>query len=117
MTTQVNDADLVASSLAGSRDAYASIVRRYQSVVCALTYAACGDIQQSEDLAQETFLAAWKSLRDLKDPSKLRAWLRGIARNVVNAAIRKDAKTPSLATEPEDDRLPSEEPTPADQRW
>src|SRR5689334_17084735 len=37
------DADLVARSLAGDRDAYGLLIQRHQSVVCALTYAACGD--------------------------------------------------------------------------
>jgi len=80
LPSPVNDSDLVALSLQGDREAYAAIVARYQSVICALAYASCGDVHQSEDLAQETFIAAWKDLGGLKDPSRLRAWLRGIAR-------------------------------------
>lgn len=93
------DSDLIARSLEGDRDAYADLVRRHQSVVCALTYAACGDVHQSEDLAQETFLTAWKNLRKLHDPSTLRAWLRGIARNLCRNAFRKTANAPAVALE------------------
>src|SRR5205814_8839954 len=88
-TSAVDDRGLVSLALKGDRDAFAAIVQRYQSTICALTYAGCGDLHQSEDLAQETFLAAWKNLRDLKDPALLRAWLRGIARNILHSAQRK----------------------------
>src|SRR5438552_14635192 len=98
--SQMNDAELIAMCRQGDREAYATIVRRYQSVICALTYASCGDVHQSEDLAQETFLAAWKNLRELKDPSHLRAWLRGIARNIVHSALRKQGRTTAMRAQP-----------------
>jgi len=79
-----NDADLVAASLSGNRDAFGQIVARYQSLVCSLAYSATGSLSQSEDLAQDTFVTAWKRLRDLREPEKLRAWLCGIARNLIN---------------------------------
>src|SRR5437868_4829494 len=51
-----DDAQLVAQSLAGDREAFAGIVARYQSLVCSLAYSATGNFSRSEDLAQETFL-------------------------------------------------------------
>ena len=57
-----NDAELVAGTLAGNRDAFSQIVSRYQSLICSLTYSATGNLGQSEDLAQETFVTAWKHL-------------------------------------------------------
>ena len=114
-STIESDADLVARSLTGNREAYAAIVQRYQSVVCALTYSACGDRHRSEDLAQETFLAAWKGLADLKEPNRLCAWLRGIARNVAHNAQRKLARGPTvLPAIEEGETLASGEPTPSD---
>src|SRR6476646_2600121 len=68
------DAELVARSLEGNRDAFRQIVERHQSLLCALAYSALGNVAQSEDLAQETFLTAWKQLADLREPLKLRAW-------------------------------------------
>ena len=53
-----NDAELVGESLAGNRDAFGQIIARYQSLVCSLAYSATGSLSQSEDLAQETFVAA-----------------------------------------------------------
>ena len=50
-TAKHNDAELVAASLAGNRDAFGQIVARYQSLVCSLAYSAMGSLGQSEDLA------------------------------------------------------------------
>ncbi len=94
-----DDATLVAQSLSGSRDAFAHIVARYQSLVCSIGYSATGNLNRSEDLAQETFLSAWKQLRDLRDPASLRAWLCGIARNSANNAQRRDSREPAHAAE------------------
>lgn len=97
-----DDAKLVAQSLAGSRDAFARIVARYQSLVCSIGYSATGNLSQSEDLAQETFISAWKQLRDLRDPDRLRAWLCGIARNVAQNTRRRDGREPAHAADPID---------------
>src|ERR1044071_5562476 len=113
----VNDAQLVAASLSGDRQAFGQIVERYQSLVCSLTYSATGSLSQSEDLAQETFLAAWRQLASLRKAAKIRSWLCGIARNLCNNAARKNARQPvhrsdSLVTVAEraaDEPLPGEQ--------
>ncbi len=70
---ELSDADLVAESLRGDRDAFGKIVERYQTLIASLAYCATGDVSQSEDLAQETFVTAWKKLAELREPAKLRA--------------------------------------------
>src|SRR5436189_1212117 len=94
-----SDSELVTQSLAGNRDAFGWIVARYQSLVCSLAYSATGSLSQSEDLAQDTFVAAWKQLRDLREPERLRAWLCGIARNLINNFLRKEGREPSHRAE------------------
>src|SRR3954470_12682687 len=94
-----NDSDLVGASLSGNRDAFGHIVSRYQSLICSLAYSATGSLSQSEDLAQDTFVTAWKQLRDLREPEKLRAWLCGIARNLINNFLRKEGREPSHRAE------------------
>ena len=111
-----NDSDLVARSLSGDREAFGHIVERYQSLVCSLAYSATGSLTVSEDLAQETFLAAWKQLRDLREPQKLRAWLCGIARNLIHSTLRREGREP-LHTSETLDAAPdahSPEPPPAE---
>jgi len=111
-----NDADLVAASLSGNRDAFGQIVSRYQSLVCSLAYSATGSLSQSEDLAQDTFVTAWKHLRDLREPEKLRAWICGIARNLIHNFLRKEGREPSHRAETleEISAGPSPEPLPVE---
>jgi Sigma-70 region 2 len=65
-TVEMPDDELVAQSLDGNRDAFGRIVSRYQSLIYSLAYSATGSLGQSEDLAQETFIMAWKHLRQLR---------------------------------------------------
>jgi RNA polymerase sigma factor (sigma-70 family) len=98
--TETDDAALVAECLAGNRHAFGSIVQRYQSLICALAYNATGSLSQSEDLAQETFLTAWRQLAGLREPAKLRPWLCRIARNLSFDALRRQGREPMDAAEP-----------------
>ena len=95
-----NDAELVGGTLAGNRDAFSQIVSRYQSLICSLAYSATGSLGQCEDLAQETFITAWKHLGHLRERHKLRAWLCGIARNRINNFLRREGREPIRAAEP-----------------
>ena len=115
--TAKNDSHLVSASLAGDRDAFGQIVARYQSLVCSLAFSATGSLGQSEDLAQETFVTAWKQLAGLREPEKLRAWLCGIARNLINNSLRQQGREPSHRAESLDEIVESHspEPLPAEQ--
>jgi RNA polymerase sigma factor (sigma-70 family) len=112
-----NDAELVTASLSGNRDAFGQIVSRYQSLICSLAYSATGNLGESEDLAQETFITAWKHLRHLREQHKLRAWLCGIARNSINNFLRREGREPLRAAEPLETvrESVSVEPSPPDQ--
>jgi RNA polymerase sigma factor (sigma-70 family) len=116
-TMESSDASLVAETLTGDREAFSQIVARYQTLICSLTYNRTGSLSQSEDLAQETFLVAWKQLRQLREPHKLRSWLCQIARNLSRGALRQQRKEPSHAAQPLEDvaELHSPEPLPAEQ--
>jgi len=73
----------------GDRDAFAHLVRQYQGMVSGIALSRTGDIHQSEDLAQETFLLAWRKLPELDDVRKFPGWLCSIARNLARNAVRK----------------------------
>jgi len=107
------DAELVAESLAGNRESFGEIVSRYQTLVCSLAYSATGDLARSEDLAQDTFLAAWGHLGDLREPEKLRAWVCGIARHRIQDAIRSSRREPTHKAESLD--VMAAAPAPEDQ--
>jgi len=92
MHTIINEIELLRASLTGNKEAFGTIIENYQSLVCGITYSATGDFAKSEELAQETFIRAWKELKQLNDLSKFRAWLCTIARNLVKKAIGKQNK-------------------------
>jgi RNA polymerase sigma factor (sigma-70 family) len=89
-----SDAELVAATLAGNRNAFGKIVERYQRLLCSLAYSATGQLGQSEDLAQDTFVDAWRQLANLREPEKLRPWLCGILRFKVSRLRRADGREP-----------------------
>lgn len=87
-----SDSELVLAAGAGDAAAFGEIVGRYQSLVCAIAYSGTGDVALSEEVAQDTFVAAWKGLGGLREPARLRSWLAGIARNLVKGARRTRAR-------------------------
>lgn len=89
MTPIATDSELIRACRAGQLGAFAQLVERYQNLVCAVAFSATGDRGLSEDVGQETFVAAWKALPSLEDPTKLRGWLCQTARNVSKMALRK----------------------------
>jgi|SRR5215217_2440974 len=83
------DAELVSRALAGSDAAFSRLVDRHQAAVRAFLRRFLGSgWAEADDLAQETFLAAWRSLRSLKDPGGVRAWMCGIAWRKAHDRIR-----------------------------
>ncbi len=83
-----SDADLVSASLHGRADAFGELVERYRSLVVGLAMGTARDLDRAEDLAQDVFLAAYRSLRNLRDPENFRAWLLGIARHRIIDELR-----------------------------
>ena len=81
-----SDGELVEASRRGEHEAFGQLVARYQDLVCAVSYSSTGDHVLSEDVAQETFIAAWRQLAGLREPRRLRPWLCGIARNLARKA-------------------------------
>jgi RNA polymerase sigma factor (sigma-70 family) len=96
---EANDTQLVSESLTGNREAFGHIVTRYQTLICSLAYSATGSFSQSQDLAQETFVTAWKRLSELREPGKLRSWLCGILKNRVYKSYRREGQEPTHAAE------------------
>jgi len=91
-----SDAELLEASRRGEHDAFAALIERYQGVVSAVSYSRTGDRALSEDVAQDTFIAAWRQLGQLREPSRLRSWLCGIARNLARKARRRSAREAPL---------------------
>lgn len=102
MNQAQSDEDLAVRSAAGDRDAFGAIVARYQNLVCSLAYSRTGNLGRSEDIAQETFIHAWRDIRSLRDPGRLRVWLCGILRNRIYKDNRSLGREPVHTAEPLD---------------
>jgi zinc protease len=109
-----SDASLWQLTCQGNVSAFEVLVRRHQSLVCAVAFSACGNVALSEDVAQETFWSAWRQRGSLERPDRLTAWLCGIARNLAKNARRKAAR-PAESALPLDTQseLSTGEPDPA----
>ena len=88
------DAQLCKDAAQGNQEAFAELVGRYQGAVCAVTFAATGRADLSEDLAQETFLIAWKKLHGIEQPERVGGWSTGIARNLARKSFRERPVVP-----------------------
>lgn len=87
-----DEAKLIARSLKQDSDAFGQLVERYATVIVNLAYRMVGDRTEAEDLAQETFVAAFKALPRFRADSKFSTWLYRIAANKCKDWLR--AKRP-----------------------
>jgi putative glutamine amidotransferase len=62
-----------------------------------LSYALAGDRHAAEDLAQEAFTRAWRSLPDGLSPERQRAWLKRTSHNLAVDELRRRARRPTIA--------------------
>ncbi|HUQ63415.1 MAG TPA: sigma-70 family RNA polymerase sigma factor [Acidimicrobiales bacterium] len=77
----MDDAELVTSAQAGDSEAFAAIYDRYADSIHAFCHSVLRDRHEAADVTQDTFLTAAERLGQLRDPTKLRAWLFAIARH------------------------------------
>ena len=72
----MDDAKLVAATLRGDLSAFEQLVRTYQSIDrVPAAWQIIHHAEDAEDIAQETFLVAFRDLRQLREPEKFRPWL------------------------------------------
>jgi RNA polymerase sigma-70 factor (ECF subfamily) len=96
---------VVICAIAGDDNAYGELVRRRQSSIRQLFRRLCRDPALADDLAQQTFLQAWRSVNTLKSPAAFGGWLRKLAINTWLQRIRAERPTASTTDLPE---LPDE---------
>ena len=110
--TQRSDKSLIRRILASSQEACADLIREYHAPIYRLLLHLCRDAHMAEDLAQETFLAAWKAIGSFKEASSLSTWLHGIAYRKFIDTHRRAARTVSAVAASRVGELQSRIPTP-----
>ena len=88
--------DLVRKAKGGDTAAFAVMIRRYQNLVYATAFQILKDTALAEDVAQEAFVTAFQSLRDLRTESSFPPWLRKITRNLALASRKEQRRFGAL---------------------
>ena len=98
------DADLVRRCLAGDGDGFARMLDRHNGPVYSFLLRFLGDAADAEDLAQETFLKAFRSLGSYDQRRPLRSWLFAIAHHAALDFLRA-RKPAALSLDHEEDPI------------
>jgi RNA polymerase sigma-70 factor (ECF subfamily) len=91
------DAELVRRTLAGDRESFEVLIRRYMGAVYALSLREAPRQSDAEDIAQEAFVKAYNRLSELSDPAAFRGWIRRIAVNLARDAGRRKSRKMELS--------------------
>ena len=97
----LEDAALVAQTQEGNREAFSTLVVRYQDRVVNLVYRRLNDREAALDVAQEIFLKAYRGLDRFQGQSKFFTWLFRITMNETISARRKRSRRPALSLDRE----------------
>ena len=89
MSTGLNDNELISRVLSGDPRAYAGLVSRYQTYVFTLALRVVKSREDAEEVAQDSFIKAYKYLADFKGASKFSTWLYTIVNNTAISFLRK----------------------------
>ena len=96
LDVSLDDAALVRRSLGGDQEAFGVLVSRHARSILSVTSRMLGPSADTEDVAQETFVAAFKSLASFQFGAKFSTWLYRIAVNKCTDALRARRPTVSL---------------------
>ncbi len=93
------DHELLVRSRAGDREAFDLIVAAKAESVYRTALAILGNEADARDAAQDSFVAAWRRIRDLRDDDRFDAWLGRILINNCRSALRRRGRVREVALE------------------
>lgn len=89
MSTGPNDNEIISRILRGETALYAEIVNRYQNFVFSITLRYTSQREDAEEIAQDVFVKAYRSLADFRGDSKFSTWLYTIVSTTCISFLRK----------------------------
>ena len=94
------DTELIKRFLAGQREAFDELVVRHQKQIYLTAYRMIGNAEIAEDIAQETFIRAFKGLRSFRHKSNFTTWLYRITMNLCYTELKRRKKETEMRPEP-----------------
>ncbi|CAM5217639.1 RNA polymerase sigma factor [Alishewanella longhuensis] len=90
----------VTAAIAGDKQAFGRLIRRCQNSVSSIALAIVKDLDASEEVCQQVFIAAWQQVGSLQNPASFLPWVRQITRYRAYSYLReqRDAKTSAVLT-------------------
>jgi RNA polymerase sigma-70 factor, ECF subfamily len=95
----MDERKLVELAREGRADAYAELVRAYQSRIFSMAYSFTGNRESADDLSQEIFLKAYLALPRFRFGSTFGTWLYRVAVNHIKDFLRKRSKLKEISLE------------------
>ena len=96
--TEPHPSWLISECIAGNEAEIEMLVRQYETLVFRLALSIVGDQDEANEITQETFLSALRSLRSYQEKQSLKAWLYTIALNHSRSHLRKQKIVERLRT-------------------
>jgi RNA polymerase sigma-70 factor (ECF subfamily) len=89
MQSKLSDIELIEQTLAGNQSAYADLIKRHQRFVFTLAMRFAKGREDAEEIAQDCFIKAYRSLASFQGQSKFSTWLYSIVYTTAMTFLRK----------------------------
>jgi len=89
MQSQLSDIELIQQTLGGNQSAYADLVKRHQRFVFTLALRFSKKREDAEEISQDCFVKAYRSLASFQQQSKFSTWLYSIVYTTAMTSLRK----------------------------
>lgn len=86
---ETSDKELILRHLEGDSEAFALLLDRYLTPIYNFAYRLCGNAEEAQDIAQETFIKAWEHIEKFRIDDSFKTWIYQIARNTTIDHLRK----------------------------
>ena len=96
---EVSNSELVKKSQLGDKSAFEELVKRHQDLVFSLSFKLTGNRELANDVAQESFIRAWKAIEKFRGDSTFGTWIYRITVNTAWTLRKKSKKHYSLNIE------------------
>lgn len=105
----MEDTELVRKMISGDMDAFDELMEKYRSPALRAAYLISGNLSDSEDIVQETFVACYLNRKRLKNPEAFKSWFyRMLSRIAWRICKKAGRETPTEEIVPQDAAAPGE---------